>query len=188
MATLKALLRSQQAAHAAAVKTVTGGPPDQPVILYDYDPSRSGEVPVRRREGYRGYLMTDGYEGYNAVAKTEGIEHLACWAHRRRRFGEAARGRPARYTERGDLHNRVQVPIDNNRCENAIRPIAIGRRNWLFAGSGRAGKRAAAIQTLLGTAKLNCIKPGAWPEGRAGKTPHLAEQPHRRITAPALDC
>ena len=47
-----------------------------------------------------------------------------------------------------------RLPIDNNPVENIIRPIAIGKKNWLFTGSERAGKRAAAIQTLLGTAKL----------------------------------
>lgn len=45
-----------------------------------------------------------------------------------------------------------RLPIDNNPVENTIRPIALGKKNWLFAGSERAGKRAAAIQTLLGTA------------------------------------
>ncbi|MFZ6876645.1 transposase domain-containing protein, partial [Undibacterium sp. Di27W] len=55
-----------------------------------------------------------------------------------------------------------QLPIDNNRIENAIRPIAIGKKNWLFAGSERAGKRAAAIQSLLATAKANGIEPLVW--------------------------
>jgi hypothetical protein len=41
------------------------------------------------------------------------------------------------------------VPIDNNWCENQIRPIALGRKNWLFSGSLRAGKRAATIMSLV---------------------------------------
>ena len=53
-------------------------------------------------------------------------------------------------------------PIDNNPIENAIRPIAIGRKNWLFAGSESAGQRAAAIMSLLATAKANGIEPHAW--------------------------
>lgn len=61
-----------------------------------------------------------------------------------------------RYADSGTL------PIDNNAVENAIRPIAIGKKNWLFAGSERAGWRAAAIQTLLGTAKLNGLNPLHW--------------------------
>jgi len=42
----------------------TGGPPDKPVVIYDYDPSRSGEVPMRLLHVYQGYLMADGYAGY----------------------------------------------------------------------------------------------------------------------------
>ena len=42
----------------------TGGPPGKPVVIFDYDPSRSGEVPLRLLHDYRGYLMTDGYDGY----------------------------------------------------------------------------------------------------------------------------
>lgn len=63
------------------------------------------------------------------------------------------------------------LPIDNNPVENAIRPIAIGKKNWLFAGSERAGKRAAAIQTLLATAKLNGIEPAAWLRDTLEKLP-----------------
>jgi len=48
-----------------------------------------------------------------------------------------------------------QIPIDNNWCENQIRPIAVGRGNWLFAGSLRAGQRAAAVMSLIQSAKLN---------------------------------
>lgn len=55
-----------------------------------------------------------------------------------------------------------RLPIDNNPVENVIRPIALGRKNWLFTGSERAGKRAAAIQSLLATAKLNGLDPAAW--------------------------
>lgn len=54
------------------------------------------------------------------------------------------------------------LPIDNNPVENAIRPIAIGKKNWLFAGSERAGRRAAAIQSLFTTAKLNRLDPARW--------------------------
>jgi len=61
-----------------------------------------------------------------------------------------------RYVDSGTL------PIDNNPIENAIRPIAIGKKNWLFTGSERAGKRAAAIQSLLATAKLNDLDPLRW--------------------------
>lgn len=53
-------------------------------------------------------------------------------------------------------------PIDNNPIENAIRPIAVGRKNWLFIGATRAGERAAAIMSLIATAKSNGLCPHAW--------------------------
>jgi transposase len=53
-------------------------------------------------------------------------------------------------------------PIDNNPIENAIRPIAIGRKNWLFTGSDTAGQRAAALMSLIATAKAHGIEPHAW--------------------------
>ena len=49
----------------------------------------------------------------------------------------------------------------NNPVENAIRPVCVGKKNWLFVGSERAGKRAAAIQGLLATAALNGLDPAA---------------------------
>jgi hypothetical protein len=63
------------------------------------------------------------------------------------------------------------LPIDNNPVENTIRPIALGKKNWLFTGSERAGKRAAAIQTLLGTAKLNGLNPAQWLADTLEKLP-----------------
>jgi transposase len=63
------------------------------------------------------------------------------------------------------------LPIDNNPIENDIRPVAIGKKNWLFTGSERAGKRAAAIQSLLYTAKLNGLDPAAWLRDTLEKLP-----------------
>ena len=48
-----------------------------------------------------------------------------------------------------------QLPIDNNHIENQIRPIALGKKNWLFAGSLRAGQRAAAVMSLIQSARMN---------------------------------
>jgi transposase len=70
-----------------------------------------------------------------------------------------------RYASSGSL------PIDNNPVENAIRPIAIGKKNWLFAGSERAGRRAAAIQSLFATAKLNGLDPARWLADTLEKLP-----------------
>nr|WP_225930859.1 MULTISPECIES: transposase domain-containing protein [Pseudomonas] len=54
------------------------------------------------------------------------------------------------------------VPIDNNWCENQIRPWALGRSNWWFAGSLRSGKRAAAIMSLIQSARFNGHDPYAY--------------------------
>ena len=61
-----------------------------------------------------------------------------------------------RYAQTGHL------PIDNNPAENAIRPIALGRKNWLFVGSESAGKRHAVITSLLSSAKANGLEPYGW--------------------------
>lgn len=78
-----------------------------------------------------------------------------------------------------------QLPIDNNWIENQIRPIAIGRKNWLFAGSLRAGQRAAAVMSLIQSAKLNGHDPYAYLKDALARLPtHRASQidallPHR---------
>lgn len=61
-----------------------------------------------------------------------------------------------RYCEDG------RIEIDNNIAERSLRPIALGRKNYLFAGSDAGGERAAIIYSLLGTAKLNGIDPEAY--------------------------
>ena len=220
---------------------LSGGPP---IIVFDYQRSRSGQHPRAFLESWSGHLLVDDYSGYKALFNaqqtlTPCIE-LGCWAHARRKFFElhqanaspmalealnrigrlytieqqgkhldqAARARlrkeqsqPAlealynwllatrsktanggasakaldytlkrwpgliRYAETGHL------PIDNNPVENSIRPIALGKKNWLFAGSERAGRRAAVIQSLLGTAKLNGLDPAAWLKETLEKLP-----------------
>src|SRR6056297_3790087 len=55
-----------------------------------------------------------------------------------------------------------RVCLTNNAAERSLRGVALGRKAWLFAGSERGGQRAAAIYTLIGTAKLNNIDPQAW--------------------------
>ena len=65
--------------------------PDGIIILFDYDPTRKQEVPVRLLEGFSGYLQTDAYAGYNLVGMQVDIILLACWAHARRKFDEAVK-------------------------------------------------------------------------------------------------
>jgi transposase len=70
------------------------------------------------------------------------------------------------------------LPADNNWIENRIRPIALGRTNWLFAGSLRAGQRAAAIMSLIGSAKMNGLDPYAYLKDVLERLP---THPARRI-------
>ncbi|MNZ81116.1 Transposase IS66 family protein [compost metagenome] len=212
----------------------SGGPPQTPIVLFDYSTSRAQEVPLRLLAGYRGYLMSDDYAGYNAIAAQEGIERLACWAHARRKFIDAQKVQPKGKTGRADMalnlinklygierdlkeandaerfkarQQRSQpildqlkawldktqpqvatqtalgkavnylasnwsrlvryveggnLPIDNNRAENAIRPFVIGRKNWLFSDTPKGARASAQIYSLIETAKANGQEPYAW--------------------------
>jgi transposase len=64
--------------------------------------------------------------------------------------------RLTRYIENG------QVEIDNNLIENSIRPVALGRKNYLFAGSHEAARQAAMIYSFMGTCKINNVEPFGW--------------------------
>jgi len=217
---------------------IRGGPPDQPVVLFDYDASRSEEVPLRLLDGFQGTLQTDGYAGYNRVCREHGISHIGCWDHARRKFVEASRAAPIkkkgqkvskadvaigkirklyaieqRITELpreektrqrrqlaqpvlDDLNawlekNSTRVPkdsltykaiqytlnqwerligyledgrlqISNAGAENAIRPFAVGRKNWLFADTPRGAEASATIYSLIETAKANGLEPFAY--------------------------
>lgn len=216
-----------------------------PMVVFDYQSSRSGQHARDFLHGWQGSLMVDDYGGYKKLFAADAlcaVTELGCWAHARRKFfdlqvsgahpaaaealkrigklyaveGEASAMEPGaraqhrqqnsvpvlaemhewlihlraatadgsglaraidyslnrwpsliRYAQTGNL------PIDNNPVENAIRPIALGKKNWLFAGSERAGKRAAAIQSLFATAKLNGIEPAAWlKDSKRPTAPH----------------
>jgi transposase len=210
-----------------------------PIVVFDYQISRSGSHARAFLNDWQGHLMVDDYAGYKALFGHTVIE-LACMAHARRKFfdlfatnqspiaaqalrciGELyaieqsgkAMDVEARCALRQDeakpklaalhdwlIHTRLTVadgsgtakaidyslrrwpalvryadtgclPIDNNPVENTIRPIAIGKKNWLYAGSERAGRRAAAIQSLMGTARLNGLDPYVWLKDTLEKLP-----------------
>jgi len=211
-----------------------GGPPDKPVILFNYEPTRSGKVAWRLTEDFRGYLQSDGYGGYDAVGKREGVVHVGCLAHARRKFDEALKAQKA--TGRGGLAaqglalirkiyakekiareagmsvearkklrddkarpvwnelrqwldrvrrhappstkigealtyldnqwpNLVRVlddgrlEVDNNFCENAIRPFVLGRKAWLFSDTPAGAEASARLYSLIETAKANNGEP-----------------------------
>jgi len=71
-----------------------------------------------------------------------------------------------------------RVCISNNAAERALRGIALGRKSWLFAGSDRGGERAAAMYSLIVTAKLNNVDPQAWLTDLLGR---IAAHPAHRL-------
>ena len=71
-----------------------------------------------------------------------------------------------------------RICLSNNAAERALRGIALGRKSWLFAGSDRGGERAAAIYSLIVTAKLNDVDPQAW---LADVLARIAGHPAHRI-------
>ena len=214
-----------------------GGPPQQPVILFDYEPTRAGAVAWRLLEDFKGFLQSDGYSGYIAVGKRDGIVHLGCLAHARRKFDEAlkaqkqsgrgglageglaliqriyriekiARDDKLTPEQRQKLRNEKARPIwdelrkwldakrrhappqtlvgqamtfldnqwpllirvlddgrlevDNNRCENALRPFVIGRKAWLFSDTPAGAEASARLYSLIETATANGCEPYAY--------------------------
>ena len=201
------------------------------LVMFDYQPTRKKEEPVKCLQNYQGYLQTDGYQSYNQFHEKKGIVMLACMAHARRKFFEAGKNdvrvehalkifqklyaieaqareyslthdqRQALRIEKAkpiwedfklwlldtwpeltpkhklntaieyslkrwqDLGRYIlngELEIDNNLIENQIRPVALGRKNYLFAGSHNGAQRSAMIYSLLGTCKLQGIDPYTW--------------------------
>ncbi len=103
----------------------SGGPPDKPVIWYQYADTRGSDVPVDFLFPEEDvlpkcamYLVTDGYGGYNALSQSPGIlGHGACWAHVRRRFVEATHGR----TPTAAAHQMVALISELYRIERVAR-------------------------------------------------------------------
>ena len=71
-----------------------GGPPERPVVLYRYAPSRGKDVPIDLLKEWQGYLMCDGYSSYNKVGARPDVELLTCWVHARRGFINAIKLQP----------------------------------------------------------------------------------------------
>jgi len=80
-----------------------------------------------------------------------------------------------------------RICLSNNAAERALRGVALGRRAWLFAGSDRGGERAAAMYTLIATAKLNGIDPPGLARRRAASHCRSCDFPARRAAALAVE-
>ncbi len=94
------------------------------------------------------------------------------------KVGEAVAYTLSHWTQLTRFLEDGRLPIDNNLCENTIRPVALGRKNWLFAGSIDGAKRMAIIYSLVATCKLNGINPY---EYFVGILPKVAGYPASKI-------
>ena len=72
-----------------------GGPPGQRIILFDYAPSRAGAIPMRILEDYKGYLQSDAYAAYDKPGRRDGVKHVGCLDHARRKFVDAVKAQHA---------------------------------------------------------------------------------------------
>ena len=77
-----------------------GGPPDHPALLYQYHPTRSGEVALKFLGDYQGYVQSDAFSGYERLSQKEGICHLGCWVHARRNFVDVIKAKKKNRSKR----------------------------------------------------------------------------------------
>ena len=145
---------------------------DQIAALYAIEAEIRGRAPHERaavRQARAGPLLTALHEWmHKALGSISKKSELAVAI----RYALSRWVALTRYRDDGRLE------IDNNAAERALRACALGRKNWLFAGADAGGERAAAIYTLLGTAKLN----GLDPEGYLRHVlERIAEHPINRI-------
>ncbi len=112
-------------------------------------------------------------------------EALAAWAEqtarqlsRKSELAQAFRYMRARWSALVRCFDDGRLALDNNPAERALRCVAIGRKNYLFAGSDAGGRRAAAIYSLIETAKLNGLNPQHY---LADVLIRIADHPARRI-------
>lgn len=105
-----------------------GGPPEQPILLYDYDPGRGAGVPKRLLEGFAGTLQTDGYAGYNAAVSMHRLTHIGCFAHARRKFDEAVKAQ-GKHKRRGLAHRGLAMIQKLYGVEKAVRTAVPAERH-----------------------------------------------------------
>jgi len=140
-----------------------GGPPDRPVVLFDYDPGRSAAVPKRLLGDFKGYLQADGYDGYNALVAANGLIHLGCMAHARRKFSDAVKAQ-GRNQKRGQAYRGLALIRKLYRIEKQARkltaegryarrqryarPVLAEMRTWLDDALPQAPPSSATGQAL----------------------------------------
>lgn len=140
-------------------RTGRDGPP---IILYDYQTTRSGKHPAKFLKEFKGYLHTDGYGGYNDLPN---ITPVGCWAHARRKFDEALKALPASQkntpTVAGEgldfcnklfaIERELQDVTPEERYQKRIehsRPVLYAFRDWLKYQTPRVLPKSALGQAI----------------------------------------
>ena len=240
--TTQVLKEQKKKATSKSYMWVRHAPGDNPIVLYDYASSRSGEIPINLLEGFKGILQVDGYDGYSRACNDYKLIRAGCWDHCRRKFFDASKtskgknlgkkfiklidqlykiekkikdqpldershirssdskkildeikdlidskrgqmtpkstlGKAINYTfnEWSYLSKFIDHPeinISNILIENAIRPFAVGRRNWLFSASVQGAQASAMYFSLIETAKRNDLEPFDYLSKMLEKLPH----------------
>lgn len=150
-----------------------GGAPKKPVVIYQYNQGRAGEVAKLFLKGYQGIVQTDGYKGYDFLDTWSDILHVGCWAHARRKFVEASKaGGSKKNNRRADkaiklirkLYRLEKQAKDDKLDLDAIyemrqlhaKPILATMKSWLDERRGKAPP-----SSLFGKAVNYCLN--QWP-------------------------
>ena len=145
-----------------------GGGPGQPVVLFDYAASRAGAVPLRLLEDYKGFLQSDDYSGYNAAGRRDGMIHVGCLDHARRRFIDAVK---------------AQHAIAGQERGLAPQALLIIRKLYAIEKLARDAKMTAEQRHTLRQEKARPI----WAELRAWLDRNLGAAPPHTYTGKAIN-
>src|SRR5262245_27899698 len=158
--------------HAATNAPIAGEALQRIGQLFDIERAAMGRPPAQRRQARQSAArpVIDALAAFfdTSLAQISGRSELA----KAIRYARSRWTALTRYLDDGTLE------ISNNAAERAIRPLALGRKNYLFAGSDAGGERAAAAYTLIETAKLNGLDPEAYLRTVIGR---IADHPINRI-------
>ena len=145
-----------------------GGAPGQTSVLFDYAATRAGAVPLRLLSCYQGFLQTDDYAGYNAAGRRDGMKHVGCLDHARRKFVEAVK---------------AQHAIAGQERGLAPEALLIIRKLYAIEKLARDGKMSAEQRHKLRQEKSKAI----WDELRAWLDKNLGAAPPQSLTGKAIN-
>lgn len=161
----------------------------QYIRIFEYQPDRSGKRPESFLKGFSGCLITDGYyadvkarKEYRQNEVLPLLEEYFAWLksihpEKGSKLEDAVRYSLNRKQQLMAFLDYGDVPISNNLAENAIRPFAVGRKNWLFCDSVKGAESSAIVYSLVETAKANGIEPYGYLLLVLSMLPYLGKSP-----------